>query len=227
MKYIIIGLGNFGSSLAEKLTQTGNEVIGVDIDMEKVESLKEKVTHTMRLDCTDPNAVSHLPLKDSDAVIVCIGENEGANIMATALMKLSKPKKLISRSVSQLHESVLEAMLVDEIIRPEEETASRFSKKLNMKGVIDSFELSVDYGIVEAKIPERFVGSNLVELKLREKHNILVLTIIKTKKNKTPLGTSKEEQEVQGVVSPTEELVEDDIWVLYGKLKDIDKLLNE
>lgn len=213
--------------MAQKLTNTGNEVFGVDIKMEKVEALKEKITHTICLDCTDPQAVSHLPLKDTDIVIVCIGEDEGANIMATALMKLSKVKKLISRAVSPLHETVLEAMLIDEIIHPEEETATRLSKKLNMKGVIDSFELTTDYSIIEAEIPEKYTGKTLAELNLRKEYNVLVLTIIKTRQTNTLLGTTKEKREVQGVISADTKLVQGDIFVLYGKLSDIENLLNE
>lgn len=100
MKYIIIGLGNFGASLAQKLTKTGNEVIGVDSQMGKVNALKEKITHTICLDATDEQAISHLPVSGTDVVMVCIGEDEGANILATALMKRSKAKRLISRAVS-------------------------------------------------------------------------------------------------------------------------------
>lgn len=32
MKYLIIGLGNFGRTLAEELTDNDNEVIGIDND---------------------------------------------------------------------------------------------------------------------------------------------------------------------------------------------------
>jgi len=53
MKYIIFGLGNFGSSLAQKLTEQGNEVIGIDHNMDKVDGLKEKISHTVCLNSTD------------------------------------------------------------------------------------------------------------------------------------------------------------------------------
>ena len=150
MKFIIIGLGNFGSSLAQKLTNSGHEVIGVDSKMSKVESLKEKITHAICLDSTDVNAVKHLPLEDSDIVMVCIGEDEGASILTTALMKQLNVKRLISRAVSPLHQTILEAMQVDEIVHPEEETAERWAKKLNIRGVVDSFELTGEYNIIES-----------------------------------------------------------------------------
>lgn len=227
MKYIILGLGNFGTSLAVKLTHTGNEVIGVDLEMSKVESLKELISHTICLDCTDPQAVKHLPLQDTDVVIVCIGENEGANIMATAMMKLQKVKKLVSRAVSPLHETVLEAMGVDEIVHPEEETADRWSKKLNLQGVVDSFELSGRYSIVEVTVPERYIGKSISEVGFRENYNVVVLTTIKVTEEKNMIGVMRKVTRVQGVASPKTILQEDDILVLYGNTKDIEKLLSE
>lgn len=225
MKYIVIGLGNFGSSLAEKLTKMGNEVIGVDIKMDKVEALKDKITHAICLDSTDINAVSHLPLKDTDIVIVAIGEDKGALIMATALMKQLKVKRLISRAVTPLQQMVLQAMGVDEIIHPEEETAERWAKKLNLHGVVDSFELSGHFSIVEIKVPENYEGKTLQELKLRRDYNIIVLTTIRMIPNENMLGITTQESEVQGVASSETVLHADDIMVLYGKTSEIKKLL--
>ena len=81
MKYIIFGLGNFGASLAQKLTEAGNEVIGVDNDMDKVDALKESISHTVCMDSTDQFTVSGLPLKDADVVIVAIGEHQGLSLI--------------------------------------------------------------------------------------------------------------------------------------------------
>ena len=153
MKYLIIGLGNFGASLAEKLTMNGNEVIGVDNSMSKVDALKEKISHTICMDATDSHAMSGLPIKDTDIVIVAIGEDQGANIVVTALLKNAEVKRLISRAINPLHETILQALGVDEIVHPEEETAERWAKKLCLCGLVDSFELNKEYSIVEANVP--------------------------------------------------------------------------
>ncbi len=226
MKFIILGLGNFGSSLALKLTSLGHEVIGVDTNMNKVESLKERLTHTICLDSTDPMAVSILPITETDIVVVAIGENEGANIMATALMKQYKAKRIISRAVSPLHETVLEAMGVDEIVHPEEETAERWAKKLDIKGIIDSFSVSIVYNIVEARAPAQFIGKSLKEIGFRRNHNVFVITTIKQVEEKTVLGTLKRVQKVQGVISSQTIIERDDILVIYGDIRDIKKVLD-
>ena len=139
MKCIVLGMGSFGASLAIKLTEQGNEVIGIDNSMDRVEMFKEHVSHIICLDATDQDAVSNLPIEDTDVIIVAIGENQGANLMATAAVKNLNAKRVISRSVNPLQENVLLAMGIEEIINPEVESAERLAKKLCLTGLIDSF----------------------------------------------------------------------------------------
>lgn len=227
MKYIIIGLGNFGASLAQKLTAQGHEVIGVDHSMSKVDMYKESISHTICMDSTDQYTMAGLPLKDTDVVIVAIGEHQGANIMTTAVLKNLSVKRLISRAITPLHETVLQAIGVDEIVHPEEETAERWAKKLVMKGVIDSFDISKEYSIVEVAVPAKYAGKTLEEIGFRRNHNLVVLTTIKLTQEKNLLGQNKNVNFVQGVASPKTKLIAGDYMVIYGNSKDIKKLLNE
>jgi trk system potassium uptake protein TrkA len=227
MKYIIVGLGNFGASLGEKLTSQGNEVIGIDNRMEKVDLFKEKLSHTICMDATDEFTVSGLPLNDTDMVIVAIGEDKGANVMTTALFKNLQVKRLISRAIDGLHEKVLHAIGVDEIVHPEEESAERWAKKLCLKGVVDSFELSDDYSIIEVNVPERFDKKTIKEINIRETYNLLVLTTISQTEIKSVVGKTRNVTKVKGVASPNNVLNKDDILVVYGANNDIKKFLKD
>ncbi|MFN4082479.1 MAG: potassium channel family protein [Bacteroidia bacterium] len=225
MKYIIAGLGNFGASLAQKLTAQGNEVIAIDNSMAKVDMYKEKISHTICMDATDEFTVSGLPLKDTDIVIVAIGEDQGANLMATAIFKNFEVKRLISRAINPLHEKVLQAIGVDEIVHPEEETAERWAKKLCISNVVDSYELNEDYSIIEANVPKEYIGQTVREIGFKRKYNLLVLTIIKRVEVKSLFGKSKTEERVQGVASADSILEPNDILVLYGANKDLQSFL--
>lgn len=227
MKYIIVGLGNFGSSLAQKLTAQGNEVIGIDNRMSKVDAYKEKISHTICMDATDEFTVSGLPLKDTDIVIIAIGEDQGANVMATAMFKNFEVKRLISRATDPLHEKVLQAIGVDEIVHPEEETAERWAKKLCLNNVVDSFELSDDYSIMEVNTPTEYIGKTLREVGFRSKFRLLVLTTIKKSEVKSILGKSRTDSIVQGVATPDILIEEGDILVLYGSNKDLQTFLKQ
>jgi trk system potassium uptake protein TrkA len=227
MKYIVVGLGNFGSSLSQKLTAQGNEVIGIDTRMEKVDLYKEKISHTICMDATDEFTVSGLPLDDTDVVIVAIGEDQGANIMTTALFKNMRVKRLISRAINPLHHKVLEAIGVDEIVHPEEETAERWAKKLCINNVIDSFELNEHFSIIEANVPEEYIGMTIREIGFRRKFNLLVLTTMKQSEVKSILGKSRTELNIQGIATPDQKLEAKDILVLYGSNKDLQEFLKQ
>ena len=224
MKFIIIGLGHFGSSLAEKLSEIGNEVIGVDSNFQRVESLKEKITYTICMDATNQDIVKTLPLKDTDVVIIAIGEDKGANIMATAVMKNLNVKRLISRSIDSTHENVLSAMGVTEIANPELETSIRWAKKLSLMNLVDSFELTSDFSIVEVQVPEAFVGKSLEQIGFRKNFNLVVLTTIREQRKESLIGINKMVKEVQGVSSPDTILQKGEIMVVYGNNSDIKNL---
>jgi trk system potassium uptake protein TrkA len=227
MKYLIVGLGSFGASLAEKLTAEGNEVIGVDSSMNKVEALKEKITHTICLDATDEFTFRGLPLGDTDVAIVAIGENQSANIMVTALLKNLNVKRLISRSINPLHENVIRAIGVDEIVHPEEETAERLAKKLCLEGVVDSFELTDIDSVVEVNVPSRYVGKMLGQINIQDKYNLLVITILRPSQVKSIFGKEQIIKKAQGICGPDLMLEKGDLLVMYGTNKKITQFISE
>ena len=224
MKYIVFGLGNFGKALGIRLTELGHEVIGVDSDIAKVEKFKTKITHTVCMNCTDKDAVSALPLKDCDGAIVAIGEDEAASLLTTALLKQLGVERIIGRVVSELQQVVLEAMDIAEYIRPETESAQRLAMRLDNVTIIDSFKISDKYSIVEAIVPDRYIGMTLEEANLTNDYKIIVLTTIKSV-NKNEGGTIKKYSEVTGIAKSTTKLAEGDILVLFGELQDINGLI--
>lgn len=224
MKYIVFGLGNFGKALSIRLTELGHEVIGIDNSMVKVEKLKEKITHTICMDSTDKEAVSALPLKDCDGVIVAIGEDEAASLLTTALLKQLHVKRIIGRVVSELQQTILEAMNIDEYIRPETESAERFAMRLDNIDILDSFKISEKYSIIETIVPEKYVGMTLEEANLTNEFKVIVLTTIKSNE-KIENGNTKTVSEATGIAKSSTLLTQNDVLVLFGELRDINRLI--
>ena len=221
MKYIIIGIGNFGLALCEKLMLLGHEVVAVDKRMEKVDSIKDRVTLALAMDTTDKSAAESVPLRDADVVIVAIGEEEGPSLLTVAIMKELQVKRIVARTLSPVHSTILHAMGVQEIINPEEEAADRLARRLIIKGVIDSFYLSDRFNIVEIKVPDKYIGKTLHDIDVRHNHRVLVLTIIRYKKIRGALGGESVKRSVLGVVDIQTVLEEDDILVMFGDMKHI------
>lgn len=225
MKCIVFGLGNFGAALCIKLTELGNEVIGVDKRFDKVEQLKDKITHTVCLDSTDIQAVNSLPIKEADLVIVGIGEDEGASLLTTALMKQLKARRIVSRAVSPLQEIILETMGISEIIHPEAEMAERLAKKLQFTGVYDSYQLTKNYNLVEIKVPDEFVGKKVSEIPFAEEYKVALLATVQKRETDNSMGKRKTILEINQIATPDTRLEADDLIVLFGHVKDIQKLL--
>lgn len=226
MRAIIFGLGNFGKALALQLSEMGHEVIGVDKSLDKVEEMKDKILHTICMDATNPAAIQQLPISDTDLAIVAIGENEGASILTTAVLKTSGIKRIISRALSPTHESVMEAMGIEEIAHPEQDSAERLAKKLNLKIAIESFEIDRNYSIVEIKTPPEFIGKSVIEVDPRRNYNINIVTILRKTIRKNLLGIRTTELMSIGVVTPEEVFLEDDILVVYGENPCIAEICN-
>src|SRR5688572_29332960 len=208
MKFIVLGLGIFGTSLAVRLSEMGHEVIGVDNRMKRVEELKDDITHTVCMNTTDKDAVSSLPLKDANAVIVAIGEDEGASLLTTALLKQLNVKRIIGRVVSDLQKTVLVAMAIQEYILPEEESAERLAMRLDLEDVIDSFKITEKYSIVETVVPTRFVGKTVDKADFINSYGVLVLTLIK---QYTADGQPNTTKEASGIATSQTVMQEGDI----------------
>ena len=226
MKVIIFGLGNFGMSLAVNLTETGNEVIGIDNNMNKVNLVKNKISHAICMDATNELAYAALPIKDADIAVIAIGENEGAAIIATAVVKKLTKARIIGRSLSPIHDTVLNAMGIDFVIHPEQDFADRLAKKINLKGIVDNFSIDKNYSISEIKALPEFDGKTLEELKFRQTFDLHVVTIVRKQMRKSIIGTNSMIDRSEGFVTKDSVILSGDLLVVFGLNKDINRFCN-
>jgi trk system potassium uptake protein TrkA len=177
MNFIVIGLGNFGASLAKKLTALGHDVIGVDKDLAKVEFFKDTIKNTVSMDITDIHALKTLPLKDCDMVAVCIGHDFGSSVMTTALLRKLGVQRIYGRESSLVHKTVLNALGVLNTINPEYETATVFAEKLIMTGVWSIYSISEDIKIAEVSVPDEYIGNHLAKIDYKELQDVEILAL--------------------------------------------------
>ena len=225
MKYIVIGLGYFGSKLASNLTNMGHEVIGIDNQSEMLDELKDSITTVMKLDSTNINAIKSLPLNDTDAVIVAIGEDVGASILTLSILKNLKVKRIIGRAINQLHQTILNQIGIEEVVLPLEEAANHVTSMLQLRNILRLTELNDDYAIAETLVPEKYVEHSLETVNLQERFDIKLIAV------KTPPETGllttifKREYKVDLSYNLTFLLRKNDILVLAGKIIDIKRFI--
>ena len=132
MKYLIIGLGNFGSTLARTLTDNGHQVIGVDIDRRNTEAIKDRIAFAYIMDATDVVALRSLPLNEIDCVVVAIGQSMDHSLRTVAALKQLKVGNIYARALDTIHKSILEAMNISKIFIPESYAAKIFAEKFSV-----------------------------------------------------------------------------------------------
>ncbi len=225
MKYIVIGLGYFGAKLATILTSMGHEVIGIDNHSERLDELKDSITTVMKMDSTNINAIKSLPLKDTDAVIVAIGEDVGASILTLSILKNLKVKRIIGRAINQLHQNILNQIGVEEIILPLEEAANHVSTMLQLKNTLRIVEISNDYAIVEVFIPEKYLGHSLETVDIENRFNLKLVAVKTPPEEGILTSIFRRNYKVDLSYNNTFLLRENDILVLAGKIVDMKRFI--
>lgn len=226
MNFIVIGLGNFGASLAKKLTALGHDVIGVDKDMEKVEFFKDTIKNTVSMDITDIHSLRTLPLKDCDMVVVSIGDDFGSSVKTIAQLKKLGVQKIYGRESSLIHKTVLNAIGVSDTINPEYDTAAVFAEKLIMTGVLGIYNISDDLKIAEISVPDEFIGKKITEIDINELKNFHILALKYLDKKQSTLSLEKWIA-IDVKNSDKDITIEKDMHlVIQGRKKDIINLLN-
>jgi trk system potassium uptake protein TrkA len=221
MKYIVIGLGYFGSKLATNLTSMGHEVIGIDNHFERLEELKNSVTTVMKMDATNVNAVKTLPLNDTDAVIVAIGEDVGSSILTASILKNLNVKRIIGRAINQVHQNILNQIGIEEVVLPLEDSAMHVASMLQLKNTLRLTELNDDYAVAEIIVLPKYIGHAVETISINERFNLKLIAVKVAPKEGFLSSIFRRNYRVEISFDPFETLKEKDVLVLAGKIADI------
>lgn len=213
--YVVFGCGKFGSSVARTLTELGNEVMVVDINLDAIEEIADEVTTAIQCDVMDENAIKDIGLKNFDAAVVAIGTNFEAAIMSTVIAKESGIEYIVVKAVNNRQALILKKMGADKIIFPERDMGVRVAHNLSASNLMDYIQLSPDYSIAEFMCPATWIGRTLRDMNVRNKYKVTVLAI------------ERGSDEIKIDPHPDSVLEEGDVLVLLGKdddLKAIEKI---
>lgn len=223
-RFAVIGLGQFGESIARTLADRGAEVLAIDIDLDKVESLKDEVAYAVALDSTDVKALKAQNIQDMDAVVVAIGENFEGLLLTTVLLLELEVKRVIARAANSQQRMILEKMGIDEILSPEETVGKTVAEMLLHPNMRSFLPLPDDYEIVEINTPSRVVDQTISEIGLREKYNLNLITVKRFFEEKKGDEMQKVEH-IIGVPRADTFLKETDIMIILGKSQDVNKFI--
>ena len=210
-QYAVLGLGNFGTSVALTLQNLGCDVIAADNNMERVQKIADMVSYAMKGDIDEADFIRTLGVRNLDGVIIAVSENRESSIMATLLVKEEGAPYILAKANDKRHAAILMKIGADAIVYPEREMGARVAKNLVSTEFADWITLSPDYSMIETEIPKKWVGKTLRQLEVRKQHEVSVVGYI-------------DEGDVELNPDPDEILKDDIILILVGSNLALQKL---
>lgn len=230
MKFVIIGAGQFGRALALYLTDSGYEVTLVDEKESLINEMKDSVAYAMVGDATDQRVLRQLDLEGSDTyVIVAVGEVFERSILISAQLRQMGVKNLYVRCVNELHANVLKLIGITELLRVEDVAARQLASRFVNEGLMRLRKIDATHSLADVRLPSAWVGKTLMEVELRKRYRLNLLTVRRGKALEDAPGDdvlSQPEQPVIDTPEPTMEFRQDDVLVLFGKDTDLQKFVN-
>ena len=225
MKYIVIGLGSLGREIANNQTKIGNEIIGVDINMHRVENIKNNIAGAICLDSTDEDSLKLLPIKEVDAIFVTYGKNFGISVQTVALLKSFGAGRMIVRSISPIHETVIRSIGIAEIMTPEKDFSSMYVAQTILGDRCLQWDRITDtHHLFKIKTPGVLVNQSIETIDVEENFDIRLVAIERLTEVKNMLGMVQKQYMV--IQRLTNDLVieQEDILIIFGRIEGLKKL---
>ncbi len=176
---LIIGAGEFGKHLANKMASLNNGIRILDADEKVIASLPDTFEDTMIGDGCNMNVIEQLGVPDFDICVVSVGGNFQSSLAITSNLKECKAKYIIAQCQSDLQAKFLKMAGADRTVYAEKEAAEKVALVTSEDKLLDILSISDEYSVVKIHLPVEWEGHTLPELHLRDKYGINVLAIEK------------------------------------------------
>ncbi|QDT16247.1 potassium channel family protein [Alienimonas californiensis] len=176
-RFVIVGLGNFGFTVALKLADGGHDVIAVDRNGEVVDRLGAHVARAAVGDGTDLDTLRRIGAGDADAAIISTGDNITASVLAVMALHDLKVRDIYVKVISAEHARIADRLGVTETIFPERDTAVDLATRLNETRLLKYVKLGPDFSVQEMGVPDAWTGHTLRGLKLRQTSDVTVVAL--------------------------------------------------
>lgn len=203
--YAVLGLGRYGTAVANELVKNGADVIAVDKNEQIVQDSSVYLPICKCADITDPEVISELGISNADVVIVAMASSLEGSILAITLCKEAGVKTVIAKCANETHRKILKRVGADTVVFPENESGTRLAKNLLTSGFTDVLTLSDDLSLVELAARDEWVGKSLKELNLRKKYTVNVVAFRKNGKITAPVNPEElldKDTEIIAIVNP-------------------------
>ncbi len=211
--FTVIGLGNFGSTVAQELAKLDVKVTAVDSDREKVQKFGDQESLVAVIgDATNQEFLARLEPQLSETVVVSTGADHHASILITLYLKEMGVKNIIVKANSADHARILMKVGATQTPIPEKQMAIKLARALVQPNLIDFLPLSTEFVVAEIRPTDELIGKSLADSHIRTKHRVLIVAVRK--------GSDK----IIFAPGGTYQLEQSDVMVVIGNEKDITRL---
>lgn len=176
-RFIVVGLGNFGSSVAESLHAIGHDVVALDRDPDRADQMARLVTRAAVGDGTDVRTLERVGAEDADAAVISTGDDITASAMTTLVLRDLGVEEIYVKVVSHDHARLIEKIGVTETIFPERESGIRLGKRISSRSLLNYVQLGHGFSLQEMAVPNSWVGQSLRDLELPRRLGVSVVAV--------------------------------------------------
>ena len=211
-QYAVLGLGVFGSTVAETLEKYGCEVLAVDQNMAHVERISKKVTKAVVADVTSKEELLALDIQEIDVVIISLTNNLEGAVLATMLLKELGVAHVVAKAKNHQHQRILEKVGVDKVVRVERDMGERVARGLLQKSIVDITALDERYAVSEIKAPAFWYDQTVIQLNVRHVYKMNMLGV-----------KHKGSDDLSLNIAPDYKIQEGDSFLVIAQVEDIEK----
>ncbi len=172
----VIGLGRFGSSVAESLQRMGHEVLGIDEDAALVQRMADEFTHVVQADSTDEAALKQLGVDGFSRAVVGIGTAVEASVLTVLALAELGVQEIWAKANTKKHGQILHRVGADHVVYPETAMGERVAHLVT--GTMSDFiEFDDGFAISRTRAPAEAVDRSLGESRLRRKYGVTVVGV--------------------------------------------------
>lgn len=173
---VVIGLGRFGTAVADSLVRMGQEVLAVDEDPTLVEKWADELTHVAQADTTDEQALRQLGIADFDRAVVAIGTDIEASVLTVLALSEAGVPDIWAKAITRKHGAILERVGAHHVIYPEYSMGERVAHML-IGGMMDYIEFDDQFSIARTLAPSFTWDRTLAESAPRSKHGVTIVGV--------------------------------------------------
>jgi len=176
-RFVIVGLGNFGASAAEMLTEMGHDVAALDVREEAVDRIAGLVAKAAVGSGMEQAVLERIGAGSADAAIISTGDDVTASVLTILALRDCGVREIYAKVVSRDHARVMEKLGARETIFPERESAQRLARRIASPELVNFVDLSPEFSLQEMAVPDRWVGKSLRELELPRRYRVAVIAV--------------------------------------------------